>query len=70
MNASSAITVVKQLEAVTSNQTNIKTFVDVALAVDVIVNVAAAQSNNAQVRNLSALFCASSDASFYCMHLH
>ena len=49
VNSSTVIGIVTQLEEVTRNETNIKTYVDVALAVDVIVNVAASQSNNTEV---------------------
>ena len=52
VNATTVVKIVKQLEEVTKNETNIKTYVDVGLAVDVIVNVAASQSNNTQVNFL------------------
>ena len=49
MNATTVAKIVKELEEVTKNETNIKTYLDVAFAVDVIVNVADSQSNNTEV---------------------
>ena len=49
VNASNAVKIVKELEEVTNNQTNIKTYVDVSLAVDVVANIAESQSNNTGV---------------------
>jgi len=48
VNATTVVKIVKELEEVTKNETNIKTYLDVAFAVDVIVNVADSQSNNTE----------------------